>query len=174
MLSIGSLAYRRVADAKVGNLIYVLDPDGLDLALCIEHPGGATGGKPYNAALRLLGKTRLGRMPIVDTGVSNCIDWGQPAVVRWQHPLTLLRQSAPPDAGYIILVGDIPAISSHYADGRGDRMYWEVLTGKPVAPGAADYILLAKWILGATSTEGSFLPLASYPDDFGRSGDHPQ
>ena len=172
MFSVGDLAYRRVADAKVGNLIYVIDNDGTDLVLCIEHPGGAAaGGKPYKAALRLRGKTRIGRMPIVDTGTSHCIDLGVAPIVRWQHPLTLLPRGAPQqvDVGYIILVGDEPGISSHYADGRGERMYWGVFTGKPVVPGAADFILLTEWTLGAKSADGALAPLISYPDDFGKA-----
>jgi hypothetical protein len=168
MLPIEGLAYRRIADVKVGNLIYVVDSDRIDLAICIEHPPGATGGNPRNAALRFLGNTRHGRMPIVDTGGHHCIDWGRRPKVRWEHPITLLpRSTAQPAAvGYILLVGEMPAISSHYGDGRGERMYWNLLSGKPIDPGTADFIILAKWALGAEAADGSFLPLACYPNDY--------
>jgi hypothetical protein len=168
MLPIDGLAYRRTADVAIGNLIYAIG-DTAELGICIGHPPGTAGGQITKAVLRLGGTTKHGRMPIVDTGISRCIDWGRRPEVRWTHPISLApRNSQVPLApGYLVLVGDRPSLSSQYTGGRGDTMYWNVLTGDAVTPGQSDFIFVTEWKLGVTGGDGHFVQLASYPDDYG-------
>jgi hypothetical protein len=171
MFSMQGLAYRRIADTAAGNLIYVLDSDGSQLALCIEHPPTQPGANARHVALRLCCKTNHGPMPLIDTGVSRCIDWGVRPTIRWNHPLEHLPRNSQQqlDTGYLLLVGDKPAITSYYNGGRGDTVYWDLLTGSPVEPGQDDFILLTNWTLGAMTADQSFLPLLSYPKDYRRA-----
>lgn len=170
MLPIDKLNYRPMAQVPAGNLIYVLRETGPTLALRVDHPPGATGTQPYPAAVVLLEAVGDSRVPVVDTGcrAQHCIDWGTRATVLWKHPIiAVARNSAERLApGYLVLIGDQPAFSSFYPGGRGEPMYWNVLTGQRVEPGQFDFIFIAQWRLGVIAADGSFLPLADYPEAY--------
>jgi len=110
-------------------------------------------------------------MPLTDVDVRNqrCIDWGVRPVVRWTHPLAAVArtQQVSPDPGYLVLIGDQPVLTSYYSSGAGDRQYWNLRTGEFLAPGESDFCIIAAWSLGASSADGKFVPLATYPDHYG-------
>lgn len=172
MLSMEGLSCGPVAGAKLGHLIYVFRDTGPAVAIRLEHPAGsAAGSEPYAVALVLHDEARGRRMPLVDRAcrAEMCVDWGVPPTVVWDHPLDLRPRHVvvTPDPGFLLLVGAQPSISSYYAGGRGDRMYWDLKTGQSVEPGQFEFVTIAKWKLGVMDTGGSFVQLAAYPDDYG-------
>ena len=154
-------------DSVLTPLATGIDSEGLDVALCVEQ------ADKTRSALRLRGVTEANlAMPMVDPAshTANCIDWGMRPVIRWKHPLSLAPAGIgnEPPAGHLLLVGDKPALSSHYAGGHGKRMYWNVLNGESVTPGQADWVVITEWELGVSSGDCDFLLLCVYPKNYGK------
>jgi hypothetical protein len=58
-------------------------------------------------------------------------------------------------------------LSAFHAGGSGDIAYWGIPSGKRVLPSGDPFVFITQWRLGATATDGSFVQLAAYPDDYG-------
>lgn len=170
MLSIEGLKYCPISEVPAGNLIYLLRDTGPAVALRVDHPG-ETSGTLYAAAVVLHDASEGCRMPLTDTacGTLECIDWGVRPIVRWKHPLAMVARKKPvsPDPGYLVLVRNQVALTSYCTGGRGDRLYWDILTGAHVELGQSDFCFIAEWRLGVASADSSFVQLAAYPEDYG-------
>lgn len=169
MFAINGLAYRKVSDVPLGNLVLCgsYAGGGPELALRVEAPGDHAMDR--QAVLFLRSHTQwneVGAMVYGKSGDQLCLDLGVPtfAINDALVGAAIGKRSYDARIGMLALRDQDLMILAGFGNYGHHRAWWHVTSGKQAS--GEQRLLIERWCVGLFDVNRDFVPQLRFPDDF--------